>query len=108
MKKLIASAFVLTFISFNSLQAGISERNSNNAVAHHADKPIMQEKVSVKPENLPDGIKKTVKGEAFSGWKIVSAFLITAADKTQYYELNVKNGSESARVKLDKDGNNVE
>jgi len=108
MKKLIASALILTLISFNSLQAGTSERNLDNATFHHDAKPLEQEKVSVKPENLPDGIKKTVKSDAFSGWTVVSAFLITAADKTQYYELNVKNGSESARVKLDKDGNNVE
>ena len=107
MKKLITSAVAITLISFVSAQAMTPER-SLNVVAKYNVSVYLQEKVSVKPENLPEGIKKTVKGEAFAGWKIISAFLVTAEDKSQYYELNVKNGSESARVKLDKNGNNVE
>jgi hypothetical protein len=105
MKKLIVSAVALTLISFASVQADnaikTSEVSSNVSLT-------TQEKVSVKPESLPDGVKKTIASDAFSGWKVVSAFLVTNTDKTQYYELNVKNGDESARVKLDKDGNNVE
>ena len=104
MKKLIVSAFALTLISFASVQANtpLNTSKENITVLNHT-----QEKVSVKPEELPDGIKKTIRGEEFTGWKVTSAFLITAPDKTQYYELNVKNGKESARVKLDKDGKNV-
>jgi hypothetical protein len=105
MKKLIVTALAITLISFASVQADnttiISKTTSNTSL-------IAQEKVSVKPDSLPDGVKKTIASEAFSGWKVISAFLVTNADKTQYYELNVKNGDESARVKLDKDGNNVE
>jgi len=105
MKKLIVSALALTLISFASVQANTtSEISIQERSAAVSDK---QEKVAVKPEDLPEGIKKTIKGEEFAGWKVTSAFLITAPDKTQYYELNVKNGSESARVKLDKDGKNV-
>lgn len=105
MKKLIVSALALTLISFASVQATTlsTVAKSGTEVAFN-----YQEKVSVKPDSLPDGIKNTIKGEAFSGWKVVSAFLVTNADKTQYYELNVKNGDETARVKLDKEGRNVE
>ena len=104
MKKLIVSAMALTLISFASVQADNSLKTniSGSSVVSN-----LQEKVAVKPEDLPDGIKKTIRGEEFTGWKVTSAFLITTPDKTQYYELNVKNGSESARVKLDKDGKNV-
>jgi hypothetical protein len=101
MKKLIVSALTLTLISFAPVRAN----HLSNPVSQSLAK---QEKVSVNPENLPEGIKKTIKSEAFAGWKVISAFLITAEDQTQYYELNVKNGSGSARVKLDKDDNNVE
>ena len=106
MKKLIVSAVALTLISFASVQANTPINTLSSKEATFATG--RQDKVAVKPENLPEGIKKTIKGEAFAGWKVTSAFLITGEDKTQYYELNVKNGSESARVKLDKDGNNVE
>ena len=103
MKKLIVSAVALTLISFASVQATAPVTFDNGKYVTAGT----QEKVAVKPEDLPEGIKKTIKGEEFSGWKVTSAFLITAPDKTQYYELNVKNGNESARVKLDKDGKNV-
>ncbi len=94
----------LTLISFASVQAN-TPLNTNKEILSLVSNT--QEKVAVKPEELPDGIKKTIRGEEFTGWKVTSAFLITAPDKTQYYELNVKNGKESARVKLDKDGKNV-
>lgn len=105
MKKLIVSALALTLISFASVQASNTSGNFGTVESRVL---TTQEKVSVKPESLPDGVKKTIASDAFSGWKVVSAFLVTNTDKTQYYELNVKNGDESARVKLDKDGNNVE
>ncbi|MCE7038812.1 hypothetical protein [Dyadobacter sp. CY312] len=105
MKKLIVSALALTLISFASVQADNTLKTAGVMANSAYDS---QEKVSVKPESLPDGVKKTIASDAFSGWKVISAFLVTNTDKTQYYELNVKNGDESARVKLDKDGNNVE
>ena len=107
MKKLIVSALALTLISFASVQAN-TPNTTNSAGTTVTISGQDQDKVSVKPDDLPDGIKKTIKGEEFSGWKVTSAYLITTPDKTQYYELNVKNGSETARVKLDKDGKNVE
>lgn len=104
MKKRIVSAVALTLISFASVQAD----NSLTATGVSIMQLMAQEKVTVKPDSLPEGVKKTIQGEAFEGWKVISAFLVTNADKSQYYELNVKKGEESARVKLDKDGKNVE
>jgi len=105
MKKLIVSALALTMISFASVQASTTAESRRTETAAFAT--FKQDKVAVKPENLPEGIKKTIKGEEFSGWKVTKAFLVTEEDKSQYYELQVAKGSESARVKLDKDGNNV-
>ena len=104
MKKLIVSALAITLISFASVKANNTEFDLQEKTAVNSQQ---QEKVPVKPENLPEGIKKTIQGEEFAGWKVTSAFLVTAPDKTQYYELNVKNGSEAAMVKLDKNGKNV-
>ena len=134
MKKLIVSAFALTLISFASVQAqttqqatqptqqqGVNTQEATTTTTETAttersvtaDKPVAtqkaskQDKVTVKPEDLPDGIKKTIKGDEFSGWTVKKAFLVTEPDNTQYYELQVANGKENARVKLDKNGNNV-
>jgi hypothetical protein len=105
MKKLIVSALALTLISFASVEASTTAETRKTETATLA--ASTQEKVAVKPEDLPEGIKKTIKGEEFSGWKVTKAFLVTEEDKSQYYELQVAKGDESARVKLDKDGNNV-
>ncbi|TKT90258.1 hypothetical protein [Dyadobacter frigoris] len=101
MKKLIMSAVALTLISFASVQA-TPVTEPNHAIT------VTQEKVSVKPEDLPAAIKATINSDAFAGWKVTTAYLVTNDDKTQYYDLSVKKGSENARVKLDKNGKNVE
>jgi Flp pilus assembly protein CpaB len=113
MKKLIVSALALTLISFASVQAQTTEpatqatQQEVHKDAATTQKTDKEEKVAVKVEDLPAGIKKTIQGEEFTGWTVKKAFLVTETDKTQYYELLVAKGSESARVKLDKNGNNV-
>lgn len=106
MKKLVISALALTLVSFASVQAEcLSNPNEGTALSHVTS---VQDRVEVKPADLPEGIKSVIKSDDFKGWEVANAFLVTAADKTQYYELNVKRGKESARVKLDKNGNNVD
>lgn len=67
-----------------------------------------QEKVAVKPEELPEPVKTTLAGDAFAGWSASSAFLVTKADNSQYYEITLKKGTETANINLDKDGKKVE
>jgi hypothetical protein len=129
MKKLIVSALALTLISFASVEAQTTQQatppaqtqqgavttgeattatgtaTTGNSVS--SQKASKEDRVAVKPEDLPEGIKKTIKGEEFSGWTVKKAFLVTEPDNTQYYELQVANGKDNARVKLDKNGNNV-
>lgn len=113
MKKLVVSALALTLISFASAQAQTANQTTADHSAHKeattqsATKSAKEDKVAVKPEDLPEGIKKTIKSDEFSGWTVKKAFLVTESDKKQYYELQVNNGNQEARVKLDKDGRNV-
>lgn len=108
MKKLVVSALALTLISFASVQAQTANQTTEKHAEHQqAQKADKENKVAVKPEDLPEGVKNTIKSDQFSGWTVKKAFLVTEPDKTQYYELQVANGSQSARVKLDKDGKNV-
>jgi hypothetical protein len=108
MKKLVVSALALTLISFASVQAQTANQTTEKhaehqqATAQKSAKADQEDKVAVKPEDLPEGIKQTIKSEEFSGWTVKKAFLVTEPDKTQYYELQVANGKENARVKLDK------
>lgn len=112
MKKLIVSALAMTLISFASVQATAqttesAQTETKQETTTKTTTTSKEDKVAVKPEDLPEGIKKTIKGEEFSGWTVKKAFLVKEGAKTPYYELQVAKGSESARVRLDKDGNNV-
>ncbi|WP_439557890.1 hypothetical protein [Dyadobacter sp.] len=112
MKKLIVSALALTLISFASAQAqtGQPEAQQQEVAAQKQStvkKDNKEDKVAVKPEDLPEGIKKTIKSDDFAGWTVKKAFLVTENNNSQYYELQVAKGNENARVKLDKDGNNA-
>lgn len=69
---------------------------------------LSQEKMSVKPEDLPESVKHTLASGNYAGWEITEAFLITKDDKTQYFEIFVKNGSETSKINLNKDGRKVE
>lgn len=101
MKKLIISAFALSIISFASVQAStLAEPVSVVTVA--------QEKVAVKPEDLPEAVKTTLAGDAYAGWEVTGAFLVTKADNSQYFEIGLKKGEETSTVNLDKDGKKVE
>ena len=113
MKKLVVSAFALALISFASIQAQTASQATadhsahQEAVAQKATKGGQQERVEVKPADLPEGIQKTIKSDDFKGWTVKKSFLVTEPDKAEYYELQVANGKENALVKLDKDGRNV-
>lgn len=101
MKKLIISAFALSLISYSAVEA-------RNIIEPNSVVINLQEKVAVKPEDLPEAVKTALSGEAYTGWEVTGAFLVTKEDKSQYFEIAVKKGEETATVNLDKDGKKVE
>lgn len=101
MKNVIVSALALTLISMGAVQS--KEIVESNSVV-----VILQEKVPVKPEDLPEAVKTALAGDAYKGWEVTGASLVTKEDKTQYFEIAVKKGEETATVNLDKEGKKVE
>lgn len=82
--------------------------NAKAAMIRYNVEFIVQDKVSVKPEDLPQPIKTTLASDIYAGWEIAEAFLITKEDKTQFFEISLKKGSETTTINLDKDGRMVE
>ncbi|CAG5017251.1 hypothetical protein DYBT9275_05733 [Dyadobacter sp. CECT 9275] len=101
MKKIIVSALAFLLVSPLWADAGVQMKTARSLFS-------AQEKVSVKVEDLPEPVKNAIRSDAFEGWKITDAYLVTREDRSQYYELDVKKGDESARVKLDKNGQHVD
>ena len=82
--------------------------NANTSTIRTLLENFVQDKVSVKPEDLPQPIKTTLATDVYAGWEITEAFIITKEDKTQFFEISLKKGSETAKINLDKDGRKVE
>jgi hypothetical protein len=101
MKKLLTMIMALSIIMLISAPFSISAVGADLEL-------FVQDKVSIKPEELPEPIKAALVNGAYANWEITEAFLITKEDRTQYYEITVKNGSETAKINLDKDGRKVE
>ncbi|MCF2507000.1 hypothetical protein L0663_26655 [Dyadobacter sp. CY107] len=101
MKKLILSALLLTIL-------GATEMQANTTKAGTVAWSESQDKVAVRPDDLPEAVKNTLSGDAYAGWQVTSAFLITKEDNSQYFEINAKKGEESTVINLDKYGKKVD
>lgn len=67
-----------------------------------------QEKVEVKPEELPDAVKSALAAEPYSEWQVQKAFLVPGENDTQVYELALVKGEETSAVKFDQSGKVIE
>ena len=63
------------------------------------------EKVKIKPEELPEAIKTTLKGDDYKGWTAYTAYHDTVKN---IYEVEIRKGSETKSLKFDADGKKVD
>ncbi|WP_439559735.1 hypothetical protein [Dyadobacter sp.] len=81
---------------------------ADTSAATMAVRTVDQNKVAVRPEDLPEAVKTTLSGDGYADWKVASAYLITRENNAQYYEINLKKGDETTIVSLDKYGRKVD
>ena len=74
----------------------------------HNSATSIQKKVSVRPEDLPEAVGSALAGNGYAEWKVSSAYLITKDDSSQYYEINLRRGEETATLNLDKYGKKMD
>ncbi|MEQ7802355.1 hypothetical protein ABDJ41_21345 [Pedobacter sp. ASV1-7] len=103
MKKIILSAAFLAVAGLTSVKA--SEIKNPINIAVYQDSTT---KVPVELKDLPEPVKAVLKSEEAKELTPVAAFLVTNADKTQYYQIDVKKGEETGSIKIDKDGKVVQ
>ena len=99
MKNFILTAAVLAFAGISTLRA--SELKIPVSISIEQDST---QKVPVKLEDLPATVTTTLKADAYKDWTPTTAFLVTNADKSQFYHIDVKKGTEVAFIKINKDG----
>ncbi|WP_316811696.1 hypothetical protein [Pedobacter heparinus] len=103
MKKIILSAAFLAVAGLTSVKA--SEIKNPITVAVYQDSTT---KAPVELKDLPEAVQKTLQADTVKDWTPTAAFLVTNADKTEYYLINVKKGEETGSLKIDKEGKVVQ
>jgi len=99
MKNFILSAAIIALAGVSTVKA--NEIKTPLSITIQQDSTA---KVPVKLEELPDAVKTTIKADAYKEWTPTTAFLITNPDKTTYYQIDVKKGTEVAFLKVGADG----
>jgi Tfp pilus assembly major pilin PilA len=99
MKKIILSAAILAVAGLTSVKA--SNIKNPVVVAAYQDSTV---KTPVELKDLPEAVQKTLQSDPVKAWTPTAAFLVTNADKTSYYQVDVKKEQETGSLKIDKDG----
>lgn len=99
MKKIILSAAILAVAGLTSVKA--SEMKNPVVIAAQQDSTT---KTPVELKDLPEAVTKTLQSDPVKAWTPTAAFLVTNADKTTYYQVDVKKEQETGSLKIDKDG----
>jgi hypothetical protein len=99
MKKIILSAAILAF-------AGLTTVKANDIKAPIAISALQDSvtKTPVELKDLPDAVKATLSSEKYKEWIPTAAFLVTKADKSEHYQVDVKKQEETASLNIGKDG----
>jgi|SRR5688572_164869 hypothetical protein len=98
MKKVIFSFLVL-------LLAGGTFANTSMISPTAVATQQQDDKMKIKPEELPEAVKTTLQSADYKGWAVSAAYHLKSADQ---YEVELKKGTETKTVKLDKEGKIVE
>jgi len=103
MKKIILSAAFLAVAGLTTVKA--SDIKNPIIVAVQQDSTTQ---VPVELKDLPEAVQKTLQSDPVKAWTPTAAFLVTNADKTSHYLINVKKEEETGSLKIDKDGKVIE
>lgn len=101
MKKFIIPIAAALFASATLVNATeISALSSSTVVA--------QEKVEIRPEELPDAVHSALAAEPYNAWQIQRAFMVPDGEGGNYYEISLSKGEELKTAHFDKDGKVIE
>jgi hypothetical protein len=100
MKKVMFALLALTVSASVVSASTIKANDASTSIVN-----VIDEKVKISPEELPDAVKAALNSPDFTGWQISSAYKYT---ESGMYEVELKNGDETTSVKFDQDGKQVQ
>jgi len=97
MKKIVLSAMVIASLTaFATKTQAANFHQATIAVTDSTETPV-------KPEDLPEAVKKTLSSDAYAQWKVSAAFSVKN-DQNEYYKIVLTKGEEKKTENFDKSG----
>lgn len=85
----------------------IPQAGETATALHSSYVQTIPEKVEVPVNDLPEAIKTTLISDAYKGWEISKAYIITDGNDTRYYTIDLIKGEETMSVNLDSEGREI-
>jgi hypothetical protein len=102
MKKMILAAAFLTFAGLTTVKAS---EVKTPAMVIQQDSTT---KTPVKIDELPDAVKTTLQSDKYKEFTPSAAYLVTAANKSEWYVVELTKEGQTGSLKIGKDGVVVE
>jgi hypothetical protein len=67
-----------------------------------------KDRQQISASELPDAVSAKLESEDFSGWTVENCYKKTDDNNTEVYIVELKQGTETKKVKFDRDGNKLE
>lgn len=103
MKKIILSAALFAFAGLATVKAS----DVKNPIVITAQQDSVT-KTPVELKDLPEAVKTTLASDKYKEWTPTAAFLVTKADKSEHYQVDVKKEEQTASLNLTKEGAVIE
>jgi hypothetical protein len=105
-KVLLAMAIVAGSIVAASAQENAQDSTAASSEAVSSESAMESEdKVSIKADELPEAVKQTLQDQEYKGWLINAAY---HDKKEEQYEVELKNGAETQKVKFSQEGQRLD
>lgn len=98
--------FILLTMAITAM--GTTQMQAKPTMLSYSEHLQRQDKVAVRPDDLPEAVKNALSSDAYAGWQVTSAFLVTREDNSQYFEINAKKAEQTTVINMDKYGKKVD
>jgi hypothetical protein len=109
MRKLLL-AVCLTFGGAALVNAQATDQAKTPAQTQDAPQDQDKDRVEITVSELPEAVTTSLESSDYSGWTVGSAYKKTDATQNnmEIYVVELKRGTETKKVKFDKDGNKLD
>lgn len=67
-----------------------------------------QDREEISISDLPDGVTAQLESSDYSGWTVGNAYKKTGEDQNEIFIVEMRQGTETKKIKFDKDGNKLD